>query len=113
MSENKDLDGLVGDYLDACEAIEKHTIVKDQLADQIAAALGVGGRHEVVPGVGVRVQAPAARFDARKAGEVLTAEQLASISEAKPSATLAKKLLPGVLVEQCTVASGKPSVRVL
>lgn len=113
MSDNPILDQLVGDYLDACEAIEKHTTVKEQLAEQIAAKLGVGGRHEIVPGVGVRVQAPAARFDPRQAEKVLTAEQLVAISEAKPSATLAKRLLPGVLVEQCQVATGKPSVRQL
>lgn len=113
MSDNKNLDGLVNDYLTHKEAIDKHTVMCEQLGAQIVDALGVGGRHEIMPGVGVRVQAPAQRFDAKKAADILTAEQLASISEAKPSATLAKKFLPGVLVEQLTSPAGKPTVRAL
>lgn len=107
------LDGLVNDYLDAKAAIEKHQTIVDQLADQITQRLGVGGRHEVVPGVGVRVQAPAARFDSKKALELLTDEQLRAISVSKPDSTMARKMLPGVLVEQLQVSTGKPSVRVL
>lgn len=107
------LDGLVTDWLDVQAALEKHGRRKDDLAEQIAARLPIGGRYEIVPGVGVRVQAPAARFDPKKAAEVLAPEQLAAISESKPSATLAKKFLPGVLVEQLTSTTGSPSVRSL
>ena len=105
------LDGLVNDWLTSKEAIDKHEELLDQIGAQIIKRLGIGGRHELMLGVGVRVQGPASRFDAGKAAEILTADQLASISEAKPSSTLAKKYLPGVLVEQCQVATGKPSVR--
>ncbi len=105
------LDGLVNDWLDATAAIEKHQTHRDQLGQQIAEKLGVGGRHEIVDGVGVRVQAPAARFDAKKATQILSAEQLAAISESKPTAAMAKKMLPGILVEQLTVTTGAPSVR--
>lgn len=111
MSDTDILDGLVYDYLDACEAIDKHTTVKEQLAAQIIDLLGVGGRREVAPGVGVRVQAPPQRFDPAKAKAVLTDEQYQSICEAKPSSTLASKMLPGLLVDQCKTADGKSSLR--
>lgn len=105
------LDGLVNDWLTHKESIDKHQEICDQIAAQIVDKLPPGSKHEVAPGVGVRVQAPSARFDAAKAAEILSPEQLSAISEAKPSVTLARKFLPGALVEQCQVAVGKPSVR--
>ena len=105
------LDSLVNDYLDACEGLEKYETTKKQLAEELARKLGPGGRHEIVPGVGVMVTQPARRFDAKQAASVLTAQQLAAISEFTPSATLAVKVLPGALVDLCKVSNGKPSVR--
>lgn len=61
----------------------------------------------------MRVQAPARRFDPKLAAEKLDQAQLAAISETKPSPTLAKKFLPGVLVEALSPATGTPSVRQL
>lgn len=106
-------DQLVNDYLDAKANTEKYAIIIDQLAEQIIREIPVGERHEVLPGVGVRVQAPAMTFDAEVAHQHLTPEQYASICEAKPSAKLAAKMLPGVLVDQCKKPGTKPTVRQL
>ena len=112
-NDKQALDQLVNEWLDAKAALDKWGTIADEVAEQIIAKLGVGGRHEIMDGIGVRVQGPSNRFDPKKAAEVLDANQYAAICEAKPSATLAKKMLPGVLVEQLTTASGKPSVRAL
>lgn len=104
------LDQLVIDYLDAAESIEKHQRVKDELAAAIMKRLPVGETHKVGDG-GVRVQAPPQRFDAKLAAELLDADQLAAISESKPSPRLAKEYLPGALVKRLSPPSGAPSLR--
>lgn len=106
------LDQLVNDYLDAKAAAEKAADTIKQRGEQIIQALPVGGRHEVVPGVGVRVQAPSMVFNADLARTVLTPEQYLTICESKPTATRFK-FLPGALVDQCRVPGTKPSVWVL
>lgn len=106
-------DQLVNDYLDAKAAAEKYGTIITQLAEQIVKELGVGGRHEVVSGVGVRVQAPSATFTAEKAREVLTAEQYQAISDLKPSVKIAERVLPGALVDLCRVPGAKPQVKTL
>ncbi len=107
------LDGLVADWLDAAAAIAKHQTRKEELAHQILQRLPAGGRHEIADGVGVRAQSAPARFDPKKAAQVLSADQLNAISEAKPSPSLARKLLPGVLYEQLTTLAGEPTLRSL
>ena len=105
------LDQLVNEYLDCAEGVEKYQARKDELAAILAVKLGPGGRHEIVPGVGVTVARPARRFDPKLAQQVLTSDQLAMISEFTPSATLAAERLPGALVDLCKVSSGRPTVR--
>lgn len=109
------LDGLVGDYLDASEAIEKWETTRRQLADQIAALLGPGGRHEIVDGVGVSVSRPRSSFDERTARAVLTDEQLAAITVTETTSRLdfelAGRLWGSALTDQLKRTSGRPTVR--
>lgn len=106
-------DHLVNEYLDCRAAAEKYAIRIAELAEQIVRDLGTGGRHEIMPGVGVRVQAPAMTFNADKAREVLTGDQYRSICRLHPDAKVAEQILPGALVDQCRVPGVKPSVRSL
>lgn len=103
-------DQLVNDWLDAKAAADKYKQMLEQLNEQLIRELGVGGRHEVLPGVGVRVQAPAMKFNAAKAREELTEAQYLSICVPTPSVALADLNLPGVLREKCKVPNAKPSV---
>lgn len=107
------LDQVVEEYLDILADEEKTKIRKREIADLLTKKLGIGGRHEVRPGAGIRVQRPANRFKADKAREVLTADQLAAISENVPSSKLAQDLLPPVLYDQLTVPDSRPSVHML
>lgn len=113
LNEKARRDQLVNEYLDAKAAAEKYAEIINQLAEAIVKEIGTGNRHEIMPGVGVRVQAPAMSFNAAKAKQVLTAAQFHSCCESKPSATLAVKMLPGALLDQCKVPGEKPSVRSL
>jgi hypothetical protein len=105
------LDQLADQYLDAKAGIDKYGNILQQTGEQLVRELGIGGRHETVPGVGVRVQAPSMMFSAAKAREVLTPDQYAAICEPVPSLKLAAQLLPGALLDQCKVPGNKPSVR--
>ena len=107
------LDQIVEEYLDIVSDEEKTKIRKREIADLLIRKLGIGGRHSVRPGAGIRVQRPANRFKVDKAREVLTDDQLAAISELKPSSDLAKALLPPVLYDQLTAPDARPSVHVL
>lgn len=107
------LDQVVEEYLDILADEEKTKIRKREIADLLTKKLGIGGRHAVRPGAGIRVQRPANRFKADKAREVLTADQLAAISENVPSSKLAQDLLPPVLYDQLTVPDSRPSVHML
>lgn len=106
------LDQLVEEYLDILADEEKTAIRKKQLADLLIKKLGIGGRHAVRPKAGIRIQRPANVFKAARAAEVLDPGQLAAISvtETKPSADLARQLLPPVLYAQLTVPNARPSV---
>ena len=104
------LDQVVEEYMNILADEEKTKIRKREIADLLLRKLPIGGRHEVHPGVGIRIQRPANRFKADKAREVLTAEQLAAISETVPSSKLAQDLLPPVLYDQLTVPDARPSV---
>lgn len=106
-------DQLVTDYLNAKSAIDKHETIARQVAEQLIAELGIGGRHEVTPGVGVRVQAPVRRFNPELAHAVLTPDQYSAICEPVPTAKLAEAKLPGLLVDQCKVPDSRPTVQKL
>lgn len=107
------LDQVVDEYLDILADEEKTKIRKREIADLLIKKLGIGGLHEVRPKAGIRIQRPANRFKVDKAREVLTDDQLAAISELKPSSDLAKALLPPVLYDQLTAPDARPSVHVL
>jgi hypothetical protein len=91
--------------------LEKYEDRKRHIAEELASLLGPGGRHEVVPGVGVTVTRPVYRFDPKLARKVLDDTQYNSICELVPSADLATKMLPGALAEQLRSTNGKPVVR--
>lgn len=101
---------VVNEWLDVLADIEKANDRKTELAEIIIEHLPVGQRYELMPGVGVRVQAPAPRFSPARAAEILTAEQLAAISMTLPNVT-GLKFIPAVLADMCRVATGPPSVR--
>lgn len=105
------LDQMVNEYLDVSEAMDKYAERKKQVANEIASMLGPGGRHEVVPGVGVMVTAAPRRFDPKLAAEILNPTQYAAICTQVPSSDLAAKMLPGALVDQLKVAGDRPVVR--
>lgn len=110
-SRKAKLDQLVDQWLDAKSGIDKYNDILKQVQDELVRELGPGGRHETVPGVGVRVQAPAMTFNAEKARTVLTPDQYASICEPVPNLKLAVDRLPGALLDLCKVPGTKPSVR--
>ena len=107
------LDQIVEEYLDIVSDEEMTKIRKREIADVLIRKLGIGGRHSVRPGAGIRVQRPANVFKADKAREGLTDEQLAAFSEPRPVPELARDLLPPVLYRQLTVPQSRPSVHVL
>jgi hypothetical protein len=112
-SDKAKRDQLVNQWFDAKAAIEKHEKRAKEAAEALIEELGVGGRHETLPGVGVRIQAPSRVFNVDRAREVLTADQFRMICELKPSSPRAQKMLPGLLVDQCKVTGANSSVHPL
>jgi hypothetical protein len=104
---------LVADYLDRKAAKEKIEAELAEISELILKRVAEGEKAELEPGVGIRVQRPNKRFDPLLAQQILTGEQWAAILAAVPSATLAQKVLPGALYEQCTRLAGQASVRAL
>src|SRR4051812_9378025 len=104
-----EMDGLVNEYLDVCERIDKDNLIRDQLAEMLVGRLRPGQRYEIVDGVGVQVVAGPRRFNAELAEQIFTHEQLAEISVPTISSTLAKARYP-VQAEASKVA-GRPQVR--
>lgn len=108
---------LVEDYLAVQGRIKEGGELLKTLGDQIIEQLGTGGRVELKPGVGVRVQGPSGTFNAEKAKKVLTAEQLAAISDTVTttvttiSGDKAKALFPPPLFDLCKVYGTKPFVK--
>jgi hypothetical protein len=105
-----DLAALVNDYLDLIEATEKNARRKEELTAEIVAKVPPGGKVEVLPGVGIRVQHPARRWSDTEAEKILTADQLALITVTKLSGTKAADMLPGALVDLCKVPGTRPTV---
>lgn len=105
------LDQITNEYLDLAESIDKDTARKEEVARELIALLGVGGRHEVVPGVGVSIAKPRETFDPKLALTKLTSEQYAAICRPVPQADLARSLFGDVLVDMLKSSTGKPSVR--
>ena len=107
------LKGLVEDYLDALSGIDKHETTRKQLAEQILQRLQPGQRFETQPGIGVRVQQPTRRWNDERAKEILTDEQWKAIQFPRPSAQIAKSVLPGALFELCKLPDDQPTLRSL
>lgn len=105
----RDLDHLVGRYLDLKDEAEQIAGQMDTIKDQLR-ALGVG-RHETNAGVTVTVQAPARRFNLDRAWALLTPEQQAVC--VAPAAAKVKAQLAPVVAETCYDAgTGAPTVKV-
>jgi hypothetical protein len=111
------LDQLANEWLDRKADLEK----AQQLVADVEGALLDHMRdlniseHQIVPGVGVRVDSGAARWNDTQAGKMLTPEQVALISEPKMSSKKADALvvagiLPAEIVALCRVRS-KPGLR--
>jgi hypothetical protein len=104
------LDGLVNDYLDAQESLEKWKNRLDELKAEVIRSIGVGNTHSVVPGVGVGVRLPSRRWNVDQARRVLLPEQLLVTLETAPSLAMATANLPAPLVDLCRVPVGNPVV---
>lgn len=99
------------EWLQAKAELEKLSTRVDELADELRAAMQPGDRVELPNGISVGIRPGATRFDPRKAQQRLTPEQLATISEPRPVAELAKRLHPALLAQVQTRT--RPSVVVL
>jgi hypothetical protein len=112
-SDNQKAVELATEYLTAMEQAAKHAAIAKDLAAMLLDLVPVGESVEIVPGVGIKVQAPSRRFDGEVARELLTDEEFEAICELVPSVKLARKLLPGNTVDMMSPATGRPSVRIL
>ena len=104
------LDGLVEDYLNAQDALEKWTARLDELKAELVRAIGVGNQHSLTTGGGVGVRPPTRRWNHQQARLVLLPEQLRLTLETLPSLAMAKENLPAPLVDLCRKPVGNPVV---
>jgi hypothetical protein len=109
------LDDLITERLDLLAEADK---IKARLDDNAAALLPLltdaGGRAELsgLPGQGFTVAAPRATFSAAKLAELVGEAKMASFAIFPPSTKAqAAKVVPGALLDECMVSSGKPSIR--
>lgn len=107
-----DTDELVAAWWALDTTVKEATTERDTIAGLLLERLKVGERVELKPGVGVRVQAPAAVFNPALAHALLSPDDYSSICETKPSASLARKKLTGEQFALCQVKGNSgPSVR--
>ena len=109
------LDTLMVERLDLLAEADK---IKARLEDNAAALLplltAAGGRAELpgLPGQGFTVAAPRATFSADRLRAIVGDQRMAELSVFPPSSKAqAAEVIPGALLEQCMVSSGKPSLR--
>jgi hypothetical protein len=113
MADTPDRAVLIKEWIKLGEAVRDLQAERGDLAELIAEGLEPGEKIELEPGVGVRLQAPARRFNPDIARELLSNEEFYSICEEVPSVKLARRMLPGELVDMCSPAIGRPSLREL
>lgn len=109
---------LADQYAEAQELISKGERRTKEVASELISLCQPGDRIQTRVGAdgkpqGVRIQKPSMVWNANQAVRTLTPQQLASISEPKVSATLAKQYLPGALVDMCKLPQANPTVHLL
>lgn len=108
------LDELTNQWLDLGAEIEKAKTRREEIAAELIGQLGIGGAHEIMPGVGVQITKPATRFKPLKAVDILTPEQAAlCLDEPKISAAKAKLSLHPALYAMCCETDANPGIRAL
>lgn len=114
MTEQDDLAAVAADWVEAAAEAEKAKTRAEELADYLRAHMKPGEQVTTADGVKVGVVQGAARWDADKARELLTEDQLNLITVLvhSPSKEMAKRFLPGVLVDQLHTRT-RPSVKVV
>jgi hypothetical protein len=110
---NPDLAQIIADYLDARAARDKVDEDIRYLEAEIRQRVAPGEQADLGEGRGVKVLAPAKKFDAALAEQVLTLDQITAISTPVISRSKAERMLAPVLYDQCRRATGLPSVRLL
>lgn len=105
-----DLDSLVNEFLDARAASEKWADIADELREQIVDQVGIGNKHEVARGAGIRVSPPVRRWSVDQARMVLLPDQWTLVHELTPTLAAAQRNLPADLVDLCRVPVGKARV---
>lgn len=104
------LDGLVEDYLNAHDALEKWEARLDELKAELIRSIGVGNQHSLRTGGGVGVRPPTRRWNQEQARLVLLPTQLSLAMETVPTLAMAKANLPEPLVDLCRKPVGNPVV---
>lgn len=106
---------LITERLDLLAEADK---IKSRLDDNAAALLpylaAAGGRAELpgLPGQGFTVAAPRQTFSADRLRAIVGEKRMAELSVFPPtSKAQAAEVVPGALLDQCMVSSGKPSIR--
>lgn len=106
-----DLDTLVSRYLDLKTEAEEIASQMEHVKEQLR-TLGVG-QHATASGVTVTVQAPARRFNAKTAEQILPAEVLELCKADGYDPKKLKNFLSPVLLDQCMDSgTGAPVVKV-
>lgn len=109
------LDDLIAERLDLLAEADK---IKARLDDNSAALLplvqAAGGKAELaaLPGQGFTVAAPRSTFSVDKLRELVGDDGMAKLSVFPPATkTQAAKVVPGAVLDECMVSSGKASLR--
>jgi len=110
-----DIAQVAQEWVETTARLDKDKRRVEELADYLRAHLAIGGQVVTPDGLHVGHVAGAARFDVDKARDLLTPAQLDLITPEPvpvPSKELAKRYLPGALVDALHTRT-RPSVRVL
>lgn len=107
------IDELVNRRLDLLNDREKITARIGDIDDELLRLLPeVGGRRELYPGQGVRVQQPRKSFDAKKAMETLSPTQYQAICDFTPSSRKCRDVLGNIVTDAFMVTrpGSKPTI---
>lgn len=97
-------------YRNLSHAIATLTEQLDDIKHRLRLHYGAG-KHTADDGTTITVTANR-RFDPELVWDVLSPQQVAEIQELTVSATLAKKLLPPAVYQQCTKEVGQPRLTI-